>query len=228
MAHRFVQEIQGAFSTHANPEKALPMKSYLKEQFEFYGIQSKKRRELQRPLMKKDQLPPLAEVPEVVKAFWQQPQRELQYCAMELMEKFVHHLDTKHIPLLEYCITTKSWWDTVDMIATHLVSTLFKERPELIKPYTAKWLDSGNMWLQRSVILFQLKYKRDTDTALLFKSIDLLKESKEFFIQKAIGWALREYAKTDPSAVVEFVNNRSLAPLSTREALRHINPRPHL
>ena len=100
---------------------------------------------------------------------------------------------------------------------------MFTNYPELIVPFTEKWMTSGNMWLQRTAILFQLKYKSQTDTELLFKYIIALDGSKEFFINKAIGWALREYSKTNPDIVIKFVTGHKLAPLSKREALKVIN-----
>ncbi|MCK5077528.1 MAG: DNA alkylation repair protein, partial [Calditrichia bacterium] len=115
---------------------------------------------------------------------------------------------------------TKSWWDTVDFIATNLVGPLFEKYSELIIPYTKKWMDSGNIWLQRTSILFQLKYKEKTDFKLIIGFIQQCSSSNEFFIQKAIGWILREYSKTDASTVIEFVKNNKLAPLSEREALK--------
>ena len=120
-------------------------------------------------------------------------------------------------------IITKSWWDTVDRIASRLVGFYFREHKELIEPYTEKWMYYGNMWLQRTALLFQLKYKKETDTDLLFGYIQALAESPEFFIQKAIGWALREYSKTAPKTVKQFVDSTLLAPLSKREALKIIN-----
>ena len=108
----------------------------------------------------------------------------------------------------------------MDGIASWLVGEHFKRFPKLIKPYTEKWMKSGNMWLQRTVILFQLGYKDKTDVKLLFKNIKKCMDSKEFFIRKAIGWALREYSKTNAQAVINFVENNELAPLSKREALK--------
>jgi len=211
------------YSSHANPENAVPMKRYMKDQFDFFGIQSNQRRELQREFMRKDLIPSLDRVEGIIKEFWALPQREFQYFAMELLEKYVKKAGKEIVPLFEYMIVTKSWWDTVDMIAARLVGPVFKKHNELIVPYTEKWMYYGNMWLQRSALLFQLKYKKETDTELLFNYIRALTGSKEFFIQKAIGWVLREYSKTDLKAVVKFVDSTFLAPLSKREALKVIN-----
>lgn len=220
---KYISGIKKTFSSHANPKNAVPMKRYMKDQFEFFGIQSKQRRDLQKELMKKENLPSLDQIEGIIKELWALPQREFQYFGMELLEKYVHKVDKEIVTLFEYMILNKSWWDTVDMIAARLVGPVFRRYNELIVPYTEKWMYYGNMWLQRSAVLFQLKYKKDTDTELLFNYIQALADSKEFFIQKAIGWVLREYSKTDPKAVIQFVKSTQLAPLSRREALKVIN-----
>lgn len=117
-------------------------------------------------------------------------------------------------------ITHQSWWDTVDFIATKLLGAYFKTYPEEKEKYVNKWLKSNNIWLQRSALLFQLKYKTDLDTVLLSCTITSLLGSKEFFINKAIGWVLREYSKSNPEWVIDFVNENHLTALSKREALR--------
>jgi 3-methyladenine DNA glycosylase AlkD len=120
--------------------------------------------------------------------------------------------------LYEELITQKSWWDTVDALAAWQVGDYFKKYPDQIIPYTNKWMDSGNMWLQRTCLIFQLKYKEETDFELLKSLIIPLSDSKEFFIQKAIGWALREYSKLFPQRVMDFASNQPMAKLSYREA----------
>ena len=126
------------------------------------------------------------------------------------------------INLMEYMIVKKSWWDTVDHAASDLTGPYFKLFPEQIIKITGRWNGSDNFWLQRSSIMFQKKYRKDTDTLLLSKYILLHTDSKEFFIQKAIGWALREYGKTDQAWVKRFVQQNKLSPLSKREALKSI------
>ena len=112
------------------------------------------------------------------------------------------------------------------MIASNLVGNLFQKYPHLIPAYVSKWEKSDNMWLVRTAIIFQLKYKNDTDFKLLKRVIERHLSSKEFFIQKAIGWALRQYAKFEPELVQEYVKRTDLKPLSRREALKHFKKRP--
>lgn len=223
MISDYLKPLKDSFEANTNSEDAFFMKKYLKDQFEHYGIKTPKRTELSKEFLKEYGLPSKEELPEVIRELWNQPQRDYQYFAIRLLEKMIDHLCEKHLELLEYLIVTKSWWDSVDGLAAWIVGKVFHKYPELIKTYTEKWMASENMWLQRTCLLFQLKYKEKTDTKLLFKYIIKLSDSKEFFIQKAIGWILREYSKTNPEAVSEFVNNNTLATLSRKEALRLMN-----
>ncbi|MBN2135876.1 MAG: DNA alkylation repair protein, partial [Acidobacteria bacterium] len=153
---------------------------------------------------------------------WNLEHREFQYFAVGLLDKYVKKVPGDFINIYEWMIINKSWWDTVDAIAANLVGLHFQRFPDLITPRTEKWMKSGAMWLQRTALLFQLRYKDKTDFDLMTRYIIELKDEKEFFIRKAIGWALREYSKTDPDTVFKFVKQNKLAPLSEREALKVI------
>ncbi len=220
--HPYVQALQSHFEAHRNLEKAEPMAKYMKNLFPFLGIQAPDRTKLLREFLKEHGKPKSDDIEIIVRELWSLPEREYHYIALGLLEKSIKKADESIVPLLEYMITTKSWWDTVDYLATRLVGVLFAAHPSLIDTYIPKWMASGNMWLQRISILFQLKYKDKTDPKLLFSLMEQLSRSKEFFIQKAIGWALREYAKTAPEAVLQFVETHTLAPLSKREGLKHL------
>jgi len=119
-------------------------------------------------------------------------------------------------------ITHKSWWDTVDLIATKLVGEYFRIFPDQRGRYVEKWIASNNIWLQRTSIIFQLNYKEELDKEFLAYVINSLTGSKEFFINKAIGWILRQYGRTNPGWVIDFANKTRLNSLSRREALRNI------
>jgi 3-methyladenine DNA glycosylase AlkD len=192
----------------------------MKGKFTFYGIQSPLRKEIFKEHIIKYGIPPESDKYEIVRWFWEAPQREYQYLTMELLGERKKHIEPEIIDLYEYLIITKSWWDTVDFISANLVGAYFKKLPESIEILTEKWSHSGNIWLQRSCLLFQLKYKSETDTKLLVSFIKPLKSSNEFFIRKAIGWALREYSKTDADFVVQFIKANKLSGLSEREALK--------
>ena len=218
--HNYIKPLVKEFKNNANPTNAEPMAKYMKNLFPYLGIKTPERREITKKFFKEKGLPEISDLEEIIRDLWELPEREFQYFAIGLMVKLKEKVDKDIIKLYEYLTATKSWWDSVDGIATWLVGSLFRRFPEMIKPYTEKWMKSNNMWLQRTAILFQLGYKDKTDVKLLFKNIKKCMDSKEFFIQKAIGWALREYSKTDAQAVINFVENNELAPLSKREALK--------
>lgn len=229
LTNNYIRPLKEIFEANANPENAGPMKRYMRDQFEYYGIKTPERRDLTKEFLKESGLPPAELVQPVIKELWELPQREYQYCAVGMLEKVMKSQTSlpttlqEMIEFFEYLITTKSWWDTVDSIAIRVVGMFFSKYPEFIKPCTEKWIQSGNIWLQRTAILFQLEYKDKTDETLLFNTIRQLTHSNEFFIQKAIGWALREYSKTFPQRVSEFVQQTHMAPLSKREALKVVN-----
>lgn len=216
----FVKKLQNSLLPHANPEQAGPMSSYMRELFPFLGIKTPQRTALFRVFLKENGNPSAEELEAIVRELWALPEREYQYIAMTLLGKNAKTLHPAIIHLLEELITNKSWWDTVDFLASHMVGAYFKQYPEQIGVYSEKWLASDNLWLKRTVILFQLSYKSKTDLPLLFHAITRCLPSDEFFIQKAIGWALREYTKTDPAPVLAFLQNESLPALSKREALK--------
>jgi len=180
------------------------------------------RREIQKPFLDKAHLPSKEEMLQIVIECWKKPQREFHYFGQELAIKYVKQYEVSDLQFLEYLITHKSWWDTIDHIATKLVKPYFKKFPEQRNATVDKWLASGNMWLQRSSILFMLKDKEHTDLDYLEYVINSLLGSKEFFINKAIGWILRDYSRIDEDWVIDFVERTELEPLSKREALRLI------
>ncbi len=220
MMSEYLSKLQAAFKRNADAKVAKGQKAYMKDQFEFYGITAPERKRIQQPFLNKNNLPEKNELERLVKKLWQLPQREYQMFGQELVDKYSRKLAKDDIALLEYMITFKSWWDTVDFIAARIVGNYFKLYPELRKKIVTKWLKSGNIWLQRSALLFQLKYKAELDTALLSHCVQQLLGSKEFFINKAIGWILREYSKTNPEWVWKFVHDHPFHSLSKREALR--------
>lgn len=216
----YIDTLKSTFTDHANAAIAIKQKAYMRNQFEFYGLTSPIRRKLQKPFLLKESLPDKADLHDYIVVLWQLPQRDYQLMALDLLMKYVKRFERGDILLLEYMATNKSWWDTVDLIAVRLIGSYFKSFPEQRNSYVKKWLASNNIWLQRSVLLFQLKYKSDMDTALLQQTINGLLGSYEFFINKAIGWVLREYSRTNPEWVSQFVHETELSNLSKREALR--------
>lgn len=216
----YLATLRAEFERNANPKHAAAQKAYMKNHFEFYGLTAPERRKTQKPFLVKSYLPPKKDLFRLVKKLWSLSQREYQMFGQELVNKYSKQFTKADIAILEYMVTHKSWWDTVDFIAANMMGTYFKLYPELRKKYVKKWLNSKNIWLQRSALLFQLKYKDQRDTVLLSGTIKQLLGSKEFFINKAIGWILREYSKVNPTWVTHFVQKTTLHSLSKREALR--------
>lgn len=221
----YVQPIKKAFKANANAEEAEKMKKYMKDKFEFFGVKSPIRKEIYRDHRNKFGLIPVSRVENIVIWCWQQPEREYQYFALEFLTRAAKNADEEAICLYEELIITKSWWDTVDGIAANLVGPYFQMYPRKRKAFTRDWMKSGNIWLQRTCLLYQLKYKDKTRTKLLKKFIKPLTGSNEFFIRKAIGWILREYSKTNPEFVINFVKENHLSGLSEREALKWLKNR---
>lgn len=209
------------FARHADSERAEGMAAYLKNRFSFIGLTAPVRRDLQKPYLAKSALPELDALHEVVSELWEHDARELQYFAIDLCAQYLRKFREQDLELLEYMASNKQWWDSIDPIATKLMGAYFLLYPEQRIPAVSRWLEGDDFWLQRCGILFQLKYRAQTDTDLLTSAILPVRQSNEFFIQKAIGWALREYRKTNRLWVDDFVGRTDLKPLSRREALKH-------
>ncbi len=220
--HSYVASLKTLFEQNANPAQAAPMKKYMRDQFEYLGIKSPQQSALMKEFISRNGLPAMADLDPILRELWSMPQREFQYAAMGLLGRFEKELPAKFIKTLEYLLVTKSWWDTVDTISGHTLGVHFRRFPEVRAKYLAKWRASDSFWLRRACLLFQLNYKKETDFALLCEIICENLSSKEFFINKAIGWSLRQYARTDPQAVKKFVNSTPLHPLSRREAMKHL------
>jgi len=219
----FIEKVNSAFIDNAIDADAIQMEKYMRNQFKFFGLKSPLRKELQRNIIKEFGYPSIKDIEYIVLNFWNSDERELQYFAMELLQKNIKKLDANIIDFLENLIQKKSWWDTIDFIAPNLVGKLFINDKNLQNKYITKWINSDNFWLKRSAIISQLRYKEQTNFNLLKELIFITKDEDEFFIRKAIGWALREYSKRSPKEVKQFITVADLKPLSTREGLKYIN-----
>jgi 3-methyladenine DNA glycosylase AlkD len=223
--HPYAKSLQKHYLDNADPVKATPMKAYMRNQFEYLGIQSPMSAELNKLFIAENGLPELADLEEILRDLWALPEREYQYVAGGLLGRMDKELPSDFIEVIEYLLVTKSWWDTVDSLAGGAVGAHFKRYPQVRKKYLTRWRKSENIWLRRTTLLFQLGYKKETDFLLL---CDLIRDnlgSNEFFINKAIGWALRQYSRVDPQGVRTFVGQTPLHPLSKREALKWLERR---
>jgi 3-methyladenine DNA glycosylase AlkD len=221
-AMEFTRSLNRLLRQHGDSTRAVAMEKYMKNKFVFFGIPQSRRRMLFKDFLKANGIPIKDSMTDVVFAMLAYAEREMHYCAMELMQKKMKEVEKDDIEIITEMIVTHSWWDTVDYIAVHLAGAYFRAFPESANKVTDAWMQSGNLWLQRSAILFQLKYREKTDTALLFGLIAKSFGSKEFFIRKAAGWALRELSKTQPTAVREFVESHTLSGLTVREAMKYV------
>jgi 3-methyladenine DNA glycosylase AlkD len=222
----YVAELTAWFRSHARPENAIAMSAYMKNRYEFLGIQTPERNALLKAFLQVQGRPENEQqLEQVVKLLWEQPEREFQNVAMSFLDAHGRRTEESRIKLLELLIVEKSWWDTVDFLAGNAAGSYLIHYPEQIENYPDKWIQSENLWLRRSALLFQLGYKHRTNEERLFRYISSCGHEKEFFIAKAIGWALRQYARVNPDAVIAFVAKESLQPLSKREALKRLTAR---
>ena len=216
--------IKSSLHAAGNPLRATQMENYLRNQFAFYGVMSIPRKEILGTL-KKDWLDILSEEDKrsLIRLLWEEEQRESQLLALEWMMKWnVKALMLEDIHFFEWLITHKSWWDTVDGIAPNLIGKYAKRFPEKMKEVWNVWENHPSFWIRRSCLIFQLRYRQDTDLALLQRFIHSFKSDKEFFIQKAIGWSLREVSKWNPQWVKKVVEGEALHGLARREAMKYV------
>jgi 3-methyladenine DNA glycosylase AlkD len=209
----------------ADPVKAPQMQAYMKSAMPYRGVPTPPRRVLMRELLAVR--PPVARATwaATVRALWDgAAYREERYAAVDLCGHRSARAwqDAATVPLYEHFIVTGAWWDHVDAVAIHLVGSILRADPAGVGPSIRRWIDDEDRWLRRSAIIVQLRAKRATDTALLAAAIEPNVDDPDFFIRKGIGWALREYAKTDPDWVRWFVAAHELSALSRREATRRL------
>ncbi|HEY5903111.1 MAG TPA: DNA alkylation repair protein [Anaerolineales bacterium] len=223
--HPYTKSLKTLLESHGNPAQAAPMKRYMRDQFEFLGIKSPQMGELLKDFRAQHGLPPVEDLDAVVCDLWALPQREFQYAATGLIGRLEKQLPEDFISTLEYLLVTKSWWDTVDTLSGNAIGTHFARFPKTRRKTLARWRKSDNFWLRRATLLFQLGYKDKTDFDLLRELIRENLGSREFFINKAIGWSLRQYSRIDEQGVRDFVASTPLHQLSAREALSWLEHR---
>jgi 3-methyladenine DNA glycosylase AlkD len=220
----FISGLEDAFSKNSNSDNACAMSKYMRNHFLFFGIKTEERRRIFKAIWKENKQEIDKNPREIALELYSKPERELQYCAIEILIKQLKgHYLKKDIQLIEKLVTTNSWWDSVDTIAKNMLGEYLLEYPLETENVIARFSNSNSIWLNRSAILFQLGYKQKTNFELLKSECEKHQNSNEFFIQKANGWALREYAKTNPVAVKNFVDNSNLKPLSKKEALKNVD-----
>jgi len=215
--------LQDSLEEKSNLKHAVAMSKYMKNLFKFYGVKSPERKIIFRNFWSAYKSKYNEETIELIKCLWLEDHRESQYLAMDLLGRVLKQLSLDDLELMEWLILNKSWWDTVDFLATNPVAVILKKHPEKIDSVISKWMDSNNIWLQRTCLLFQLKFKDSLDFDLLSNCISRLKGGKEIFINKAIGWSLRQHSKLYPQDVSSFLEQHpDLHSLSRREASKYL------
>jgi 3-methyladenine DNA glycosylase AlkD len=208
----------------ADAGQAQGMKAYMLNQFAFLGIRAPVRRDALKALLKQPFTQ--AELLALAEALWAMPQREFHYTAVDLLAKQHARLDPKALPRLIKLVQRNAWWDTVDGLAGVVGDILLAARTSdtHIQRHADAWLLHKNLWVRRVALLHQLGWREQTDAERLFRYALALGGEKEFFIRKAIGWALRDYARTDPVAVTAFLDlhAQQLSNLTVREAGKHL------
>lgn len=218
---KFCSELETAFKEESNREVAVPMENYMKNNFPFLGIKTEKRRAIFKLIYERNKVEIQSDFRSIAWNLFQMKEREYHQVAIDLLiKKFKKNYVLKDIQLIEKFLVTNSWWDSVDTIAKYLLGGYLLQFPEETLNVIEQFSNSDNMWLNRSAILFQLSYKEKTNFEILKSECEKHKYSNEFFIQKAIGWALRDYSRFNPNGVEAYVKNTDLKPLSKREALR--------
>jgi len=218
---RKIMDIFQIFYNSKNEENAYYMAKYMKDKFHFLGLKKPERVALSKEFLKLKKKDKEIDWEFIFKCY-DMPEREFHYLAIDYMDKVKDLFMPGDMGNIEKLIMTKSWWDTVDYI-NKIVGHIAMKYPEVKDSIIRRWIYSDNIWLKRISIIFQLKYKEKTDKDFLKEAILNNSQTDEFFINKAIGWALREYSKTNKEWVKDFIENNSLSNLSVREGSRYLD-----
>ncbi|GGV26078.1 hypothetical protein GCM10010260_78100 [Streptomyces filipinensis] len=223
LADTVLERLTAVFTGAADPGRAAAMRAYMKDVAPFLGIPTPARRTLSRGVLAGTPRPAEADCTALALRCWALPEREYHYFAVDYLRRHAARCTSGFLPVARHLVTTVPWWDTVDLLAAHVVGRLVAADPALTAAMDA-WITDDSLWVARTALLHQLPYKERTDSERLFTYCLLQSGHPDFFIRKAIGWALREYAKTDPEAVRAFLTRERgrFAPLTVREALKNI------
>ncbi|MFF3848071.1 DNA alkylation repair protein [Streptomyces sp. NPDC002328] len=225
LADAVLARLTASYAAGADPARAAAMRAYMKDVAPFLGLPTPERRALTRAVLAGTSRPDEADCTAIALRCWALPQREYHYFAVDYLRRHIGRCTSGFLPVARHLVTTVPWWDTVDLLAAHVVGALVAADPRLTAEMDA-WIDDDDLWLARTALLHQLRYKNRTDADRLFAYCRRRSAHPDFFVRKAIGWSLREYAKTDPEAVRAFLarEGHRFAPLSVREALKSIGP----
>lgn len=227
----FIRVVRDGLASAGDPARAVQQQAYMKSAMPYYGLTAAELKALLRPILVEHRFEERAEWETTARLLWDvATHREERYAAIALLRHRHYHpwVDADLVPLLEHLVRTGAWWDYVDEIASHLVGQVLLEDRPTLTPLMIDWAQDDHLWVRRTAMLCQLRHREQTDTDLLehalVANLDDTVLGKEFFIRKALGWALREHAKTDAAWVLDFVGTHAarLSGLSRREALKHL------
>ncbi|MEU2164796.1 DNA alkylation repair protein [Streptomyces chengbuensis] len=223
LADTVLERLTATYPAAADPVRAREAAAYMKDVAPFLGIRTPERRALSRTVLAGTPRPSEADCTAIALRCWELPEREYHYFAADYLRRHAGRCSSGFVPVARRLITTVSWWDTVDTLAAHVVGALVAADPGLARVMD-RWIEDDDLWIARTALLHQLRHKDATDAERLFRYCLRQSGHPDFFVRKAIGWSLREYAKTDPDAVRGFVDSARdrLAPLSVREALKNL------
>ena len=225
-AQQFARAVEAALASVANPAQSPAMRAYMKDQFAYLGVKAPELRAAIAEIVRQQKNASAADLLRCARLLWDMHEREYQYAAVHLLAHHVDKFTPRHLNALLALVQKKSWWDTVDSLAGVIGRVVKKASADdpAAQILMDKALASPNLWVRRVAILHQLGWRKQTDSKLLFTYATTCAREKDFFIRKAIGWALRDYARHAPAEVRRFlrVNRSKLSPLTMREAGKHI------
>lgn len=221
--HPWTVEIRTRLEAHRNPVQAKAMETYMKDLFPFLGLKKPERQELTYDLFTKEQLPSRSDLEQICRELWDLEEREYAMVALDLLRKNERKLVPADMEWLEDLILDRSWWDTVDFLASHCVGAIYLRHRE-VEPRIRTYIHSPEMWLNRVAIICQIHHKGATNVALLSEAMCSHLSSGEFFLRKGIGWALRDYSKHNPDWVRAFIRDHreEMSALSLREGGKYL------
>jgi len=222
--HPIISFVAEALVADADPARAQKMAAYMKTDMPFYGVQSPKQKVVIRLAGNRFKPQSFDDYERAIDALWSQPHREEKYVALGLAQRWKTFIEPQALGLYERLIREGQWWDLVDPVAAHLVGKVVLDFPDTTWPLIDQWIEDDNLWVRRTAVICQIRNGAKTDSARLFDYCRRRANETEFFMRKAIGWALREYAYKDPEAVYVFIKEQgdALSGLSRREASKHL------
>ena len=227
MTHPLARAIRAALKKHADGAKAPQMQRYMKSEMPYYGVSAPVQRRVWREVSADHPLESCEELRAVALELWRMARfREERYAAIGLtdLRQYRACQTLAAVPIYEEMIVTGAWWDYVDAIATHHLGDVLRNEPARMTSLMRRWSRDRHLWKRRAAILCQIRFKADTNLDLLYACLEPNLGDEDFFVRKAIGWALRQYAWTDAREVSRYVaaNRERLSPLSVREALKNV------